>query len=433
MNKSDKENQSIPEKPDLKLGFIPLIDCCVLAVASEKGLFEKYGLNVELSKEASWANIRDKVCVGALDGAHMLAGMPIATTLGLGFTRKPMVTAFSMNLNGNAITVSNSLYERLLTIDSSIETDPKSTAVALKQLIEEDKAAGKEPLTFAMVYPFSNHNYEIRYWMASAGIDPDNEVQLKVIPPQYMVDNLEAGQIDGFCAGAPWNSNAVEHNVGKVLITGYDVWNNSPEKVFGVTRDWAEKYPNTHLALIKALLESAAWIDQPENQQAVVEILANHNYIGISQEVIKMSMAGNFAHINNERPVSVPAFNVFHRYQANFPWCSHATWIMTQMYRWGQLEEVVDIKSMAEAIYRPDIYREAADQLGMTYPSIDYKTEGEHQDVWSLSDNDLSFDMGSDCYLDNKIFNPDNIIDYIDSFEISNTKVSIDLLKSKNK
>ena len=189
MNKTEKESQLTPEKTDLKLGFIPLTDCCVLAVAKEKGMFEKHGLNVELSREASWANIRDKVCVGALDGAHMLAGLPIATTLGLGFTRKPMVTAFSMNLNGNAITVSNNLYDRLLSIDESITSDPKRTAMALKHAIDEDKSAGKAPLTFAMVYPFSNHNYEIRYWMASAGINPDQDVRLMVIPPQYITSN----------------------------------------------------------------------------------------------------------------------------------------------------------------------------------------------------------------------------------------------------
>ena len=421
-----------PEKTDLKLGFIPLTDCCVLAVASERGLFKKYGLNVELSREASWANIRDKVCVGALDGAHMLAGMPIATTLGLNFTRKPMVTAFSMNLNGNAITVSNSLYDRLSAIDESITTDPKKTAAALKQVIDQNQSAGKAPLTFAMVYPFSNHNYEIRYWMASGGINPDQDVRLMVIPPQYMVDNLEAGQIDGFCAGGPWNSNAVEHNVGKVLITGYDVWNNSPEKVFGVTREWAEKYPDTHLALIMALLESAAWIDKPENRKAVVEILAHEKYIGISPEVINMSMAGNFQG-NDESPVPVSDFNVFHRYQANFPWCSHAAWILTQMYRWGQLEEAVDIRNIAEAIYRPDIYRQAADQLGIEYPSLNYKTEGEHHDIWTLNDNNASFNMGSDACLDDKIFNPEKLIEYVFGFDVSNQKIELKEFEKLNK
>lgn len=433
MKEPDNNKQLKPEKTDLKLGFIPLTDCCVLAVASEKGIFEKHGLNVELSKEASWANIRDKVCVGALDGAHMLAGIPVATTLGLNFTRKPMLTAFSMNLNGNAITVSNNLYERLLAIDEGIATDRKRTVFALKQLIEENKYSGKAPLTFAMVYPYSSHNYEIQYWMASAGIDPVRDVHLKVIPPQYMVRNLAEGQIDGFCVGGPWNSYAVKEEIGKILVTGYEIWNNSPEKVFGVTREWAEKNPDTHLALIKSLLESAAWIDEPENREAVAEILTDKKYIGISKDVIKMSLAENFQYESNNKLISVPDFNVFHRYQANFPWCSHAAWIVTQMYRWGQFDQVVDIKKTVESIYRPDIYRAAADQIGINYPSTNYKTEGEHADSWTLQDQDNHFNMGADSFIDNKIFNPDKLLDYISGFEVNDMKVSIEELKTSNK
>ncbi|MEQ8937338.1 MAG: CmpA/NrtA family ABC transporter substrate-binding protein, partial [Gammaproteobacteria bacterium] len=206
---TEKSKLPVPEKHELTLGFIPLVDCCVLVAAREQGFFKKYGLEVSLSREASWANIRDKVCVGALDGAHMLAGMTIATTLGLGFNKKPMVTSFSMNLNGNAITVSKALYERLLEKDANIENDPNLSAKALKQILQEDSAAGKPMLNFAMVYPYSNHNYEIRYWMAAAGINPDRDVALKVIPPQYMVDNLKDGLIDVFCVGEPWNSCAV--------------------------------------------------------------------------------------------------------------------------------------------------------------------------------------------------------------------------------
>lgn len=433
MTKTDNVIQLIPEKPDLKLGFISLTDCCVLAVAREMRFFEKHGLNVELSREASWANIRDKVCVGALDGAHMLAGMPIASTLGLGFSRKPMVTAFSIDLNGNAITVSNNLYDRLLSIDNSIASEPKRSAIALKQLIDADKSAGRTPLTFAMVYPFSNHNYEIRYWMASAGIYPDRDVRLMVIPPQYMVDNLREGQIDGFCVGGPWNSYAVQKNAGKILITGYEIWNNSPEKVFGVTREWAEKYPNTHLALIKSLLESASWIDQPENHKAVTEILANKKYIGISQDVINMSLTGKFSYTTNDQSLSVPDLNVFHRYLANFPWCSHAAWILTQMYRWGQLEQYINIREIAEAVYQPDIYRQAASQMGIKYPSINYKKEGEHNNGWLMHDGNDTFAMGADCFIDGVVFDPEGVLDYITGFDIHNMKISFNELIKTNK
>lgn len=425
-------NNNPPEKPDLRLGFIPLTDCCVLAAAKEKGYFEKYGLNVTLKKEASWANIRDKVCVGALDGAHMLAGIPIATTLGLGFPKKHMLTAFSINLNGNAITVSNELYERLVAIDKSVATVPARTAGVLKQLIAADKASGKAPLTFAMVYPFSNHNYQIRYWMASAGIDPDQAVRLVVIPPQYMVENLRSGQIDGYCAGEPWNALAVKENAGKILITGYEIWNNSPEKVFGVTQEWADKYPNTHLALIKALIESARWIDKPENRTSVAEMISGNEYVGVVPDVIKISMTGTFQYNAATTPVALPDFNVFHRYLANFPWCSHAVWIISQMYRWGQLEQYINIKQAAESVYRPDIYRRAAQELNLPFPKINYKSEGSHAAPWLLIDDSARFEMGPDKYIDRMIFNPEQPVDYINSFPIKSMKIDFKLLLKMN-
>ena len=283
-----------------------------------------------------------------------------------------------------------------------------------------------------MVYPYSSHNYEIRYWMGAAGIDPVKDIELSVIPPQYIVRNLREGQIDGYCVGGPWNSYAVNEEVGKILITGYEIWNNSPEKVLGVTQKWAEKYPNTHIALIKALLESAAWIDNLDNRSEVIDILSQDKYIGIPKDAIKMSMSENFQYQSDEQSISVPDFNVFNRYQANYPWHSHAAWIITQMYRWGQLEEIINIKEVVESIYRPDIYAEAASQLGIHFPSLNYKTEGEHDSAWMLQDNDREFNMGADCFIDDKTFNPDALIDYLNGFDVHDIKVSLDELKKVN-
>lgn len=428
----EKPEHLPPEKTDLRLGFIPLIDCCVLAVAKEQGFFEKYGLNVTLSREASWANIRDKVCVGALDGAHMLAGMPIATTLGLGFYKKPMMTAFSMNLNGNAVTVSNRLYQQLLEIDASVVTAPLDSSRVLKRLVDKNQTAGLAPLTFAMVYPYSNHNYELRYWLAAAGIHPDRDVRLVVIPPQYMVENLRAGQIDGYCVGEPWSSCAVSENAGKVLITGYEIWNNAPEKVFGVTQEWAEKFPGTHLAIIKALLESARWSDQPENRAAATEIISAGEYTGIAPEVIRMSMTGTFRYGAGLQPRHLTDFNVFHRYLANYPWCSHAVWIITQMYRFGQLEEYVNMRQMAESIYRPDIFRRAAEELQLSLPLINYKSEGTHAQTWILKDDGRDFTLGPDQFMDGKLFNPWQLMSYLESFPIKNMKVNPEQLARQN-
>ncbi len=427
-------NDILPEKTELTLGFVPLTDCYALVIAKEKGFFIEQGLNnVELSKEASWANIRDKVSVGALDGAQMLSGMPLAMTLGLNNTKKNMLASFSMDLNGNAITVSNKLYEQLINIDPTITKKPKNTAPALKQLIDKNKNDGKPLLTFAMVYPYSNHNYELRYWLGSAGINPDTDVEIRPIPPQYMVSNLKDQQIDGYCVGEPWNSNAVSEGVGKIIIAGYDVWNNSPEKVFGVTQEWAEKYPLTHLAVIKSLLQAAMWADKTENREEVAELLADEKYIGISKDIIKQSLTGKF---NEQTPgvggKEITDFNVFHRYLANYPWCSDAAWVISQMYRWGQLQKPLNIKQVAESIYRPDIFREAAMQLGLDYPQSNYKTEGEHATTWQFNENGKSFELGADHFIDGRIFSIDDIITYINSFETHSNQVDMDALAKKN-
>ncbi|MEQ9528237.1 MAG: CmpA/NrtA family ABC transporter substrate-binding protein, partial [Parvibaculaceae bacterium] len=273
------------EKTDLTLGIIPLTDCAPLVIAHEKGYFSKYGINSQISKEASWANIRDKVSIGALDAAHMLAGMPIASSLGVGAIKKPTITSYSMDLNGNGITVSNELYDRMVEADPEAMAERPVSARALKKVIDADKAAGRNPMTFAMVFPVSTHNYEIRYWMADAGIDPDKDVRLIVIPPPQMVANLRAQNIVGYCVGEPWNERAVIAGMGKTLITNHEIWNNNPEKVVGVNLDWAEKNPNTHMAMIRALVEAAQWMDKPENRLEVVEIISRKSYVNAPVDV----------------------------------------------------------------------------------------------------------------------------------------------------
>ena len=250
----------ILEKSRLELGFIPLTDCAPLVVAKEKGFFARQGLDVSLSKESSWANIRDKVCTGMLDGAQMLAAMPLLSALD-NFSCEPMVTSISLDLNGNAITVSKELYGRMLASGEEDLDSAMGTALALKKVIEKDKAANRPPLTFAVVFPQSSHNYLLRYWMSSAGIDPDKDVRITVVPPPQVGHYLRAGMINGCCVGEPWNSYAVAEGLGRTLITSYDIWNNHPEKVFAVTRQWAESNPNTHIAVITALLQACEWLD----------------------------------------------------------------------------------------------------------------------------------------------------------------------------
>ncbi len=251
------------EKPQLTLGFVPLTDCAPLVIAQEKGIFRRYGLEVTLSKETSWANIRDKVALGILDGAQMLAPMVLGMSCGVGPVKKAMVTALSLDLNGNAITVSNALYAIMQACAPHDAPLPNRSAHVLKQVIDARRNNGEKPLSFATVFPTATHTYELRYWMASAGINPDRDVRLVVVPPPQMRAHLESGDVDGFCVGEPWNAAVVHAGIGRTLITKYELWNNSPEKVLGVTREWAEQYPHTHRALLMALLEAARWLDQP--------------------------------------------------------------------------------------------------------------------------------------------------------------------------
>lgn len=409
-----------PEKTDLSFGIMALSDCAVMAVAKEKGFFEQQGLDVRLSKEASWANIRDKVVVGELDGAQMLAAMPIAASLGIEPFQVPMIAAFSLGLNGNAITVSESLVEHMYRVDPGAMASPISAARALKKVIA---SLDRKPV-FAHVYPFSSHNYELRYWLASGGIEPDEDVRLVVIPPAQMVSHLKAGDIDGYCVGEPWNGQAVQFGIGRTLVTSYDLWNNKPEKVFAVTRDWFEKYPATHQAILVAMLQAAQWADSSDNREELGEILSNKGYVDAPLDVVSASLHGNLEALCRHPAQSLPDFNVFFRYAASYPWISHAQWFISQMYRWGQIREALDIRQVAMNIYRPDLYRQAARLVNAACPLENEKVEGSHSEKWMLD----GIEMGKDLFFDGSIFDPDDVVSYISGFRINKLAVDINTL-----
>lgn len=415
------------EKINLNLGFIPLTDCAPLVIAKEKGLYEKYGLNVTLSKEISWANVRDKVSVGMLDGAQMLAAMPLASACGSD-TSAQMITAMSLGLNGNGITISNDIYERMTATGVADISTPKGSAEALKQVIDQHKAEGGKPLTFATVFPFSSHNYMLRYWLASVGVDPDKDINLTVVPPSQMVNYLQAGVISGFSVGEPWNTLAVQSGLGRTLATSYGIWNNHPEKVFGVAGSWAAANPNTHQAVLMALMEAAEWIDRDENRSEVCQILSQGRYVNVPADILEMSMTGTFRFAQGEAPLQRPDFNVFQRYCANYPWRSHALWFLTQMVRWGQIAEPINLKTIAEQVYRPEIYKKAAMNLGWAVPDTDYKDEGVHDQVWMHDDVSL----GADMFFDGTLYPATDPASYLQQFAIHNMAVSMDAFKTNN-
>lgn len=371
-----------PEKADLKLGFIKLTDMAPLAIAYEKGFFEDEGLYVTLEAQANWKVLLDRVITGELDGAHMLAGQPLGATIGFG-TKAEVVTAFSMDLNGNGITMSNAVWAEMKK-HLPLQPDGKPVhpikADALKPVIEQYKAQGK-PFNLGMVFPVSTHNYELRYWLAAGGINPgyyapakgditgtlSADALLSVTPPPQMPATMEAGTISGYCVGEPWNQQAVFKGIGVPVITDYEIWKNNPEKVFGVSKAWADKYPETHKRLVKALIRAAKWLDEDNNahRAEAVQILSRPQYVGADAKVIANSMTGTFEYEKGDKR-AVPDFNVFFRYNATYPYYSDAIWYLTQMRRWGQIAESKPDSwyfDTAKQVYQPAIYRQAADEL----------------------------------------------------------------------
>jgi len=367
------------EKDQLTLGFIKLTDMAPLAIAKEKGFFEDEGLDVTLEAQSNWKVLLDRVLTGEIDGAHMLAGQPLASTIGYG-TKGHLVTAFSMDLNGNAITVSNAVWEAMkpgVTMEGGKPVHPISAA-ALKPVIEAYEAEGRA-FNLGMVFPVSTHNYELRYWLAAGGLNPGyyepgdvtgqtaGEVLISVTPPPQMPATLEAGTIDGYAVGEPWNQAAVAKGIGVPVITDNDIWKNNPEKVFGVTAEFAEANPQTMLALTKALIRAGMWLDADNNanRPEAVEILSRKDYVGADVAVLTNSMTGTFEYEAGDTRAA-PDFNVFFRYDATFPYYSDAVWTLTQMRRWGQIAEAQPdswYDETAKSVYKPDIYKAAAEAL----------------------------------------------------------------------
>ena len=379
---SSSEALDYPEKEELTLGFIKLTDMAPLAVAYELGFFEDEGLYVTLEAQANWKVLLDGVIDGRLDGAHMLAGQPLAARIGYG-TQAKLVTPFSMNLNGNAITVANEVWKKMkpaVPKGQDGRLQHPISASTLKPVVDEFRRKGKR-FHMGMVFPVSTHNYEIRYWLAAGGIHPgyyapesgdtsgsiDADVLLSVTPPPQMPATLEAGTIQGYCVGEPWNQQALKKGLGVPVITNYQIWRNNPEKVFGLTEAFTQRYPNTTLRLTRALIRATKWLDENNNanRPEAVKLLAQSQYVGADASVIANSMTGTFEfELGDKR--DMPDFNVFFRYNANFPYYSDAIWFLTQMRRWGQISEDKSdswFKQVAQSVYRPDIYKRAVQSL----------------------------------------------------------------------
>lgn len=358
-----------PESPDVKLGIIALTDCSSIVVAHEKGLFKKYGINSTVSKGASWAAIRDSLSNGDIQATHMLIGMPIASTMGLGGApKKPMIAPWLINRNGQAISLSNAY-------KGKVADDPK----ALKPFVDEAKAKGA-PLTFAMTFPPGTHAMWMRYYLAAGGINPGDangagaDVSLITVPPPQMVANMKVGKMDGFCVGEPWNAKTIAEDIGYTSITTQAMWKDHPEKVCAFTEEYAAKNPKTVKAVLKALHEASVWLDKMENRPEQANIVSAATYINCPPETILGRLEGKYL-MGDGRKFKDPNYMIFSDRNCNYPQAKYAKWWLTQLRRWGFVEGAPDYEGVAKQVMRSDIYEEAMKEIGYAHGGVDTSAE----------------------------------------------------------
>ncbi|HEU6447382.1 MAG TPA: CmpA/NrtA family ABC transporter substrate-binding protein [Verrucomicrobiae bacterium] len=341
-----KKIQIQKSRDRLKLGFVPLTDCAPIVMAHELRLFEKFGVSVSLSRELGWATIRDKVIYGELDAAHAVAGMPFAATLGLGSIQCDCVSALVLNLHGNAITLSNELWNRGVRDGAGLRN-------------EIQNARGKKVFTFGIVHPFSSHNFLLRGWLARVGILPDRDVRIVVVPPPQMVANLKAGHLDGFCVGEPWNSVAVQARAGWTIAASSELDRGHPEKVLMVRREFSEKRNDEHLALIAALLEACEFCDAPENRDQVVATLARREYVGADETALCRGLSGEFD-FGHDLARTVPDFTIFSRDDANEPCGRKAAWVIQHLRGSGLCKDAGALNfALGRKVFRTDLFEKA--------------------------------------------------------------------------
>ncbi|MDZ4843274.1 MAG: CmpA/NrtA family ABC transporter substrate-binding protein [Hyphomicrobium aestuarii] len=390
----------------VRAGFIPLIDCAPLIVAASEGFAAAHGIDLVLQRETSWANIRDKVAVGHLDVAHMLAPMPIAQNLGLGPLPAPMIAPMALGSGVNTMTVSRALQQDLAANGVTMTTSVGARARAIAELATVYAARPGGRLTFGIVHPHSMHFYELAYWLASAGLAPQRDYALAVVPPSLMADALASGQIDGFCVGEPWGSVAVSRGVGEILVTKNEIWAGGPEKVLGMRADWAMANETTLRAVLQAVYHACVWCDAPENAGRVAALLSAPQYLDQPGAVL-------------ERALQVPPDKTaprplrFAAQGATFPWVSHALWIYAQMLRFGQTEHGSAHIAAVSTTYRPDLYRSAIAPLGIAVPSANAKIEGALDAPSAVASANGRLFLGPDCFFDGRQFDPHALEAYL--------------------
>jgi NitT/TauT family transport system ATP-binding protein len=381
----------------LRIGFIPLADAAALIVAVDHGFAAAEGLDVELVREVSWANIRDKLNIGVFDAAHLIAPIAIASSLGLGHIKVPIVAPFVIGTNGNGITVSPELLVAMAAAADGDIVDPAVSARALARVVAARKAQGEEPLTFGMTFPFSTHNYQLRFWMAAGGVDPDEDVRLVVLPPPYMVESLANKHVDAFCVGAPWNSIAVDLGVGCIVQFGCDIVARAAEKILGVRSRWAQDHPDVVARLVRAHRRAVDFIEDAVNRDEVAALLTAPGRIEVAPEVIRRTFEGRIKVAPGGMTRTSKRYLMLGRAGAARPDPTQAAWLYAQMVRWGQAPLSPELLAAAKGVFRPDLYDaalgappvapdgEPADHIGaFAGPSFDPDDIAAHLHAWPM-------------------------------------------------
>ncbi|UDF04010.1 CmpA/NrtA family ABC transporter substrate-binding protein [Asticcacaulis sp. AND118] len=353
----------------VRIGFSPLNDAALVVLAEVLGCYAAEGLDVSLSREANWSNIRDKLSYGLLDAAHVLATLPLARGLGLGPTIGQIIAPMALGANGNSVVISSKLKEVFEGMGASTLLE---SARALRLVIQHRRAVSEGKVTLAIPFNYSPHHFVLRHWLAAGGVDPDRQVQWVVLPPSRMADHLRDGVIDGFCSGSPWPQMAELNGDGVVLFSDPAFWTLKPEKVLALRGTWADEHPEEAVALTRAVLRAGQWAADPANANAMAEVLSQKIYVGAPLEAVQKALAPGGAGL------------ILDPQTTTFPWISHAKWFIGQFVRWGLTEGDHDFDAIARRVYRPDLWRQAAEPLGLSLPLDDEKDEGGAAEAWTL-------------------------------------------------